>query len=245
MISLLTLSLLLPAVGPALPPSVSHDDPPIRVSLSDDHVRRGDRVNVKVRVAQDGYLLVLRLDADGRVRVVFPVDPGDNMAIKAGHDMEIRGRGGRESFLVDEHEGEGTVLAARSDKPFVIDQFVKHGRWDYSQLVVARDSTMAGDALLLDLMDKMAGPDQHYSYDVAGYGVGTSPRSYARDGYRGDYVGWHAPYYYSGCFDWYCDPWYSPRVGIGFRSTFFVGPRYYSRPAIGIGFGFRGRRGRW
>ena len=244
MISLLTLSLLLPATGPAIAPPATHEDPPIRVSLSDDHVRRGDRVSVKVKTLESGYLLVLRLDADGRVRVVFPVDPGDDMTIKGGHEMEIRGRGGRESFQVDEGEGVGTVLAARSAQPFSLDAFVKHGRWDYATLAVPRDSTVPGEQLLLELVDKMVGADQHYSYDVATYGVGVSPRYYSRGAYYDDYVGWHAPRYYSGCFDWYCDPWYYPRVGIGFRSTFFVGPRYYSRPAIGIGIGFRGRR-RW
>src|SRR5262249_6715143 len=140
MISLLTASLLFSAAGHIGSPAVSnsHDNPPIRVSLSDDRVRRGQRVNVKVRVAEDGYLLVLRLDADGRTRVIFPVDPGDNMAIKGGHDLEIRGRGGRESFQVDEHEGVGVVVAARSAQPFNVDAFVKHGRWDYAALAVPR-----------------------------------------------------------------------------------------------------------
>lgn len=248
MLSLLTLSLIIPTIS-APSPAPQHDNPPIRVSLSDERVRRGERINVKVKVAEDGYLLVLRLDGDGRTRVIFPIDPGDNMAIKGGHDLEIRGRGGRESFQADERDGVGVVVAARSTQPFRFDGFVKHGRWDYAALAVPRDSNVAPDAALLDLIDKMTAPEQHYAYDVASYGVNVSPRAYSGGYYSGHgayYTGWRiAPRYYpSSCFDWYCEPWYGPRVGIGFRTTFYSAPRYYSRPAIGIGVRFGGRR-RW
>jgi hypothetical protein len=115
-------------------------------------------------------------------------------------------------------------------------------------LAVPRDSSTPGEAGLLDLVDKMTGADQHYSYDVATYGVGVSPRYASGGGYydHGYSVGWHAPSYYSGCFDWYCDPYpfYGPRVGIGFRGTYYSAPRYYSRPAIGVRVGIGGRR-RW
>ena len=40
------------------------------------HYDRGDRARVNVRVRDDGYVVVLHTDADGRVRVLFPVDPG-------------------------------------------------------------------------------------------------------------------------------------------------------------------------
>src|SRR2546425_7312371 len=33
--------------------------------------------SVNTALAEDGYLVVLRADADGRVRVLFPLDPGD------------------------------------------------------------------------------------------------------------------------------------------------------------------------
>jgi hypothetical protein len=235
MFPLLTLSLLLP-VAPALSPAVQPQDPHIRVTLSDDRVRRGDRVRVKVKTAESGHLVVLRLDAEGRVRVVFPVDPSDSTNIRGGHEFEIRGRGGRESFLVDERDGVGTVLAARSATPFKFDDFVKHGHWDYAALVVPRDSAAAaGEPALLDLVERMVGPDGHYDYDVVSYAVGPSDRRYSRRDYDVGYIGWHAPSYYrSACFDWWCDPWYGPRlgprigIGIGFRSpVVFGGGRHY------------------
>ena len=91
------------AVSPAVAPRVAAtaDDPPIRVSLnSGGSYYQGDRAKVRVRVAEDGYLLVLRADADGRVRVLFPLDPGDDDFVRGGHDFELRGRGDRETFFI-------------------------------------------------------------------------------------------------------------------------------------------------
>src|SRR2546427_508220 len=52
------------------------DDPPVKVWLNhDNYFQRGDKARVNVRLADDGYLLVLRTDAEGRVRVLFPLDP--------------------------------------------------------------------------------------------------------------------------------------------------------------------------
>src|SRR6266511_5093936 len=72
-------------------------DPPIRVKISDDVFIRGERARVRVKTTESGYLLVLRADAQGRIRVLFPLEPGDDQAIRGGKEVEIRGRGGRES----------------------------------------------------------------------------------------------------------------------------------------------------
>src|SRR5690348_1461249 len=68
------------ATAPA-PPRASaarRDDPPIKVWLNNDNVfQQGDRAKVKLLVADDGYVIVLRADADGRVRVLYPLDPTD------------------------------------------------------------------------------------------------------------------------------------------------------------------------
>src|SRR5581483_8843812 len=108
------LSLSLFGPGPAgSAAAVRSDDPPVKVWLSQDsYFRRGDRARVKVRLAEDGYLVVLRADARG------------------GETIEVRGRGDREAFYVDEREGSGVVLAARSVAPFRFDEFVRGDHWD-------------------------------------------------------------------------------------------------------------------
>src|SRR6266700_7992387 len=123
------LPLMLSLVGSALAPAnaasarVVSDDPPIKVWLNHDNYYRGDKARVNVRLDDDGYLLVLRADADGRVRVLFPLDPGDDDFVRGGRDFELRGRGDRETFFVDDVRGTGTVLAARSATPFRYDRF--------------------------------------------------------------------------------------------------------------------------
>src|SRR5438094_9649606 len=109
-------------------------DPPIRIKLSDDVYLRGERARVKVKTIENGYLLVVRADAQGRIRVLFPQEPGDAAAIRGGREVEIRGRGNREAFTVDDADGSGKILAAVSSQPFRTDSFARAGHWDFRAL---------------------------------------------------------------------------------------------------------------
>src|SRR6058998_2250130 len=97
MLRALLLSLLLSAPSGAAAAARS-DDPPVKVWLNQDNFRRGDRARVNAALAEDGYLVVLRADADGRVRVLFPLDPGDDDFVRGGDKIEVRGRGPRACF---------------------------------------------------------------------------------------------------------------------------------------------------
>src|SRR2546421_4746753 len=84
------------------------DDPPVKVWLNhDNYFQRGDKARVNVKLADDGYLLVLRADAEGRVRVLFPLDPSNDNFVRGHETIEVRGRGDREAFFVDDREGSG------------------------------------------------------------------------------------------------------------------------------------------
>jgi hypothetical protein len=196
----LALSLLTAAA-----PAVQHRvDPAIRLKLSEENYLRGDRAKVKVRAADDGYLLVLRSDGDGRVRVLFPLAPDDDAQIKGGKEFEVRSRGDREAFVVNEAAGSGTVLAVRSAQPFRVADFARNGRWDYRAL--ATDSLSGGDEpALLDLVDRMT--DGKYDYDVAQYTVDDSPprRTHVAMGFYDPWWGYGYGPYYPG--------W---RFGVGF-----------------------------
>src|SRR5437879_1056530 len=193
----LMLSLVRAACVPATAASaqVVSDDPPVKVWLNHDNYQRGDKARVNVRLGDDGYVVVLRADADGRVRVLFPLDPGDDAFVRGGETIEVRGRGDREAFYVDEREGSGLVLAARSATPFKFDAFVRGDHWDYRVLDV-RDAGDDKDAALVDIAQRMI-PDAHVDYDATNYGV-AAQRAYrayypsyysARFGY-----GWPYPY---------------------------------------------------
>jgi hypothetical protein len=170
-------------------------DPPIKVKISDDVFVRGERARVRVKTAQSGYLLVLRADAQGRIRVLFPLEPADDARVRAGKEIEIRGRGDRDAFTVDDSEGSGKILAAVSPQPFRVDSFALGGHWDYRALA-ARDSGDDPEAGLLSLVNQMSGGA--YDYDLVTYTVTNHP-SFRRSpmwgwGGRGwGWGGWYGP----------------------------------------------------
>ncbi len=175
-------------------------DPPIRIKLSDEVFIRGDRARVKVKTTDSGYLLVLRADAQGRIRVLFPLEPGDDAAIRAGREVEIRGRGNREAFTVDDADGSGKLLAVISRQPLQTDSFVRSGHWDYRALA-GSDSVADAEATLLALADQMSGG--HFDYDVVTYTVTAQPPlrrmrwgGWGYPGYSG-WGGWVSPAF--GC----------------------------------------------
>ena len=247
MVSLLGSAPVTPAA-----PAAANDDPPIKVWLNQDsYFQRGDKAKVHVKLADDGYLVVLRADAEGRVRVLFPLDPTGDDFVRGGNKLEVRGRGDREAFSIDEREGTGVVLAARSVAPFKFDEFVRGDHWDYRVL----DARLAGDdkeAALVDLVQRMV-PDGHFDYDAQKYFI-SAPRAYY-DSYYPSYgvgFGYGWPYYgyrfgfgfgYNSCFDpFFYDPFFCQSA---FYSPFFYNPFFYSpyvyvyRPFIYRPFGYR------
>jgi hypothetical protein len=201
-------------------------DPAIQIWISDN--RRflpGDRGKVQVRTREDGYLLVLHVDTDGHLRVLFPLDPADDNFVRGGRKYEIRGRGGRESFTADAKSGRGTVYAAVSHDPFRFAQFTLGDHWDYRGLAPQRLPTDP-EPDLNDLVRKMA--DASFDYDVLTYDV-VERVVYADDYSRPYYGSYYGGSYYDGC---------------GY-SYFGCGRSYYGSPfslSIGLFFGHPYRR---
>src|SRR5712691_2977074 len=213
---LLPLLLLLaaPAESPAAATAVRSDDPPVKVWLDQENYKRGDKAHVNVKLGEDGYLVVLRADADRRVRVLFPLDPGDDAFVRGGRTIELRGRGDREAFSIDEREGSGLVLAARSVTPFKFDEFVRGDHWDY-RMLNARDAGDDKEQALLDIVQRMV-PDGHFDYDAASYTV-ASPRAY--DGPYSPSVGLGLGYGFGGP--------RSFRLSLAFGDPFFFRPFFF------------------
>jgi len=263
---LLPLLLLLaaPAESPAAATALRSDDPPVKVWLDQDNYRRGDKAHVNVKLGEDGYLVVLRADADRRVRVLFPLDPGDDAFVRGGRTIELRGRGDREAFSIDEREGSGLVLAARSVTPFKFDEFVRGDHWDY-RMLTARDAGDDKEQALLDIVQRMV-PDGHFDYDATSYTV-ASPRAY--DGAYSPSVGlglgygfgwprsfsfslafgdpfFFRPFFFRArCFDpfffdpFFCDPFFVDPFFFPHRFFFFPRVFVFSRTVIVL----RGRTG--
>src|SRR6266576_1580953 len=156
---------------------------------------------------------------DPPVRVWFNSDGNyqyGDQPVRGGKKYELKGRGGREAFVVDDTAGHGTVFAALARTPFQFAQFEKNGHWDYSALggEAVRADPEAG---LTDLVERMQGTGAHFDYGVATYTASPALR----------YVGLVPPYAWGGWWDpWYRGYWYGPRLGVGLRfGTPFFGPR--------------------
>jgi Domain of unknown function (DUF4384) len=222
MISALLLPMFLAGtpIDRVAPPNA--DEPAVQLWINND--RRflpGDRAKVQVRARDDGYLLVLHVDPDGYLRVLFPLDPKDDNFVRGGHKYEIRGRAGRESFSADSRYGQGTVYAAVSRDPFHFDQVVLGDHWDYRALApnrLPRDP----ESDLNDLVRRLASGS--FDYDMLSYDV--IERVVYADDYSTPYYG---SAYYGGCGGYY----------------FSCGRPYYRSPyslSIGLFFGRPYRR---
>lgn len=233
-------------VAPANAIETAQVQPPVRVWLSKRHdVERGDRVRAYVRTATDGYLLVLHAEPDGRIRVLFPLDPFEDSFIRGEQDYEIEGRGGREAFRVYEESGAGTVYAAFSRDPFHFEEFVRADHWDYRLLETWRLSEeLDPEAELTALAQQMAG-DNHFDYDLVRYEVGrlvayahgyyplglyADPIHFGVSLHFGHYPSWYYPwrwrrYWASRWWDpWYYDPFW---CGGFCYDPFWYDPFYY------------------
>lgn len=131
---------------------------PIRLWLTDTTRTAGTRARVHVRLAGTAYLTVLRVDPDGRIRVLFPRRPDDRALVPGGATFEVG---------MDEG-ATGTILAAQSRWPFQVAGLRAEagGGWDYERGLLFQPT--AGDPLaaLLDIADRMT-DGQPYAFDVA------------------------------------------------------------------------------
>jgi hypothetical protein len=207
------------------------------VSVWLDHqspYHRGDNAQVYIKADQDAYVTVLRIDTDGRVRILFPIDPGDDNFARGGQAFEVLGRGNNGAFDIDDAPGQGYVFAIASTDPFTYDGFIVGGHWDYRAIAggrVREDPYVA----VTDLAAQIA-PEGSWDYDMISYDVEQHydyPRFVCYDCHA------YASYYTWNPYDHFCsqyriviydDPYYYPYryygTGAVYGRPLRPGPRY-------------------
>lgn len=162
-----------PAPTP-VPPAAARGLPPVALWLADSNLAPGARTRAFVRLRETSYLVVLRVDGDGKVSVIFPASPMDDTRVPGGATYEIPGPDGRASFVVREPAGTGTVFAARSATPLRFAALAGGNQWDYVGVLLFQPT--AGDPLaaLLDIVDRMT-DGRTFDHDVATYAVTGPP----------------------------------------------------------------------
>jgi len=211
---------------------------PVTVRLNHDQFDPGDRARVYVQTAQDGYLVVLHADPEGRIRVLFPLDPTDDDFVRGGKKFEVRGRGDRDAFQVEPNDGSGTVIAAVSPDAFKFDDFVRNDHWDFRALGspsgAVRDDPLAR---MLDIVQKISGDSAgRFDYDNATYVVNSRGIAARYGSGAGYYPRFGLGYYYNPFFDPFCaDPFYGWSASC---YAFGIGWGYGGGYRFGFGYGY-------
>lgn len=210
--------------------------PPITVSLnSGGQYSRGEYAQAQFRASADGYVLLLQADENGRVRVLFPLDPGDDNFIRGGKTYKVVGRDNRGSFYLDQAGSSGMVYAVWSKSPFSYGDFVRGDHWDYAvfdQYNAADDPESQLTDLVLNFTTQGFdyAIDRYVVYSYSEYSSGASTT------YIG-VSGWPWPSYYAG--GWGVGisfGWGYPSYGWGYPAYGWGYPAYgWGYPAYGWG----------
>ncbi len=188
--------------------------------------RRGDRVRVYLKTQADAYVTVLRIDTDGRVRILFPEEPWQDNFVRGGRSFEILGQGQGQAFNVDDYPGVGYVFAVASFDPFQYNELIRGDHWDYRAI---SDGRVRGDPYvwLTELAARIA---DDYDYDLISYDVERHydyPRFLCYDCHSyANYSSWDPYDHFCSRFRIviYDDPFYYPSRYYGGRRGAIVRP---------------------
>ena len=209
----------------------------VQLWTSDRIVNRGDRMHVWYSTSQNAFVAVLRVDTDGRVRMLYPERPWHDSYVESGRLLEVQSPACDDAncaFVIDDYPGKGYVFAIASTLPFQFDEIVNGDYWDYRSIAhlgrVTGDPFLALSALMNQLVPRSH--ENGYSYDVFPYDVGGQfeyPRFLCYECHSHvRYPSWDP--YRSSCTRFqivrYDDPDYDP------ASTFGATRAVYSRPRI-------------
>jgi len=212
------LSLATPPIGgPSIPPVSVEYRPRVEVWTDggDSPYTSGQGVRTHFRADRDAFVTILRVDTDGRVRVLFPREPWEDNFARGGRDYEVQGGDDRHAFYIDDYPGVGYLFAVASADPFVYDGIQSRDHWDYRLIA---DGRVRGDpyVALTDLAQRIV-PDGYsdWDYDITPY-----------------YVQQHYDYPRFLCYDchsYVSYPYWSPYdyTCVRFRIVVFDDPYYY------------------
>ena len=196
----------------------------------DDPYATGQGVRVHFRTEQDAYVTIMRIDTDGRVRVLFPREPWEDNFARGGRDYEVPGRDSRDAFSIDDYAGVGYIFAVVARDAFVYDALQSHDHWDYRAIA---DGRIHGDpyVAVTDVAERIVPPGYgDWDYDLAPYYVERHydyPRFLCYDCHSPvNYSSW-SPYDYS-CVRFrivvYDDAYYYPYRTYGATRVVFTRP---------------------
>jgi hypothetical protein len=172
---LLTVSLAHPTpiqVPPQPQQPRRHSDAAGRISVWADReapYRRGEGARISFRTDEPGYVTVLRVDTDGRIRTLFPLQPWGGAKVRGGRTHQVADTRNGGALTIDDDPGIGYLFAISSPFPFQYDDITRGDYWDFR---VIDDGRIQGDPYVaLTNLAKRIAPRGDYQYDIAPYYV--------------------------------------------------------------------------
>src|SRR5260370_25560362 len=104
----------------------------------EDPYASGQGVRVHFRAEQDAYVTIIRIDTDGRVRVLFPREPWEDNFVRGARAYEVQGRSPPHPFYLDDYPAVGYILAIAAADPFSYDGLERNDHWDYRVIANGR-----------------------------------------------------------------------------------------------------------
>jgi hypothetical protein len=112
----------------------------------------------------------MRIDTDGRIRVLFPREPWRRTFVRGGQSLEVADGRDKSSFRIDDRPGIGYLLAVTSPLPFHYDDVTRGDYWDFRLI---EDGRIRGDPYVaLTHLARRITPQGNFGYDIAPYYVG-------------------------------------------------------------------------
>ena len=159
--------------------------PRVRLFLPSDFISASRYVDASLRVSDDAYVLVVAVDLDRRVRVVYPQLPDESNFVSESSTKRLEklfmGFGSTNRSLyayasnpvqpINRFSGAGLMIALASDRPFQLERILdSDGDWDEAKLSrlifqssVSSAEQRLGSALVLT--------GQEFSSDYGTFGV--------------------------------------------------------------------------
>ena len=158
---LVTVGLLVQASGNARPAlAASAPAPPAPAPRDSVHLWRTDSI-AYVALPAPGHLMVLHVDAGGRIQVIFPQAPWDSTAVSADAPIAVE--------LPPEAQGSpGTFLAIRSRWRFDFEGLRDGIEWNYQGALLLQPTAADPLGALFDIADRVT-DGRPYDYGVVTY----------------------------------------------------------------------------
>jgi hypothetical protein len=210
---------------------------------ADNLFRRGDAADLYFRTEEDAYVMIVRVDTDGRLTILSPAHARDHQFARGGRTYQVPGST-HGSFRIDDDPGMGYVFAVAAWEPFDMERAALgySGAYRFAGQRIHGDPFLAVQDLADELLDDRYG---YYAMDHVAYYVDRRyeyPRYLCYDchAYR-SYAHWN-PYSHR-CVNFrmviYNDPYYYPyRYSRGSRVIYVREtrrPRYEFKGATRVG----------